>query len=199
VRVAGGQPARYHRGHEAEIDRRTTDPDRIDAMPIPMTCACGRSLRVKDEFAGRKAKCPGCGTVLTVPLPEAEREEEALEVLLAEPPPDEAPPRSAVRAEPPPPGPEPRPRAEGPSRRKRLRDEPRDVPNVEKRRRVPAVAFEEGWFGSVNAGVAGGLLMMVIAVVWFVLGLMADRIFFFPPILLVIGLVAIIKGLFGGE
>ncbi|HZY86690.1 MAG TPA: hypothetical protein VFE78_17780 [Gemmataceae bacterium] len=45
----------------------------------------------------------------------------------------------------------------------------------------------------------GGLLMMLIAVVWFVLGLMADRIFFYPPILLVIGLIAVVKGLFGGD
>jgi hypothetical protein len=168
-------------------------------MPIPMTCACGRSLRIKDEFAGRQAKCPACGVVLTVPRPEAAIEDEALEVLLAEPPPDQAPPRAAVRAEPPPPDAGPRPPAERPPRRKRLRDEPRDVPNVEKKSRTPAVAFEQGWFGSLNAGVAGGLLMMVIAVVWFVLGLMADRIFFYPPILLVIGLVAVVKGLFGGD
>ena len=37
-----------------------------------------------------------------------------------------------------------------------------------------------------------------VAVVWFVLGLMADRIFFYPPILFVVGLVAFIKGLVGG-
>jgi hypothetical protein len=166
-------------------------------MPIPMTCACGRSLRIKDEFAGRRAKCPGCGTVLHVPLPEVNDEEEPLEVLPAEPPAAEAPPREAIRAEPPPPEPAP-PRPSSPKRRNPRRDEPRDLPR-EERKRAPAVAFEEGWFGSINSGVVGGLLMIIIAVVWFVLGLMADRIFFYPPILLVIGLIAIIKGLFGGD
>lgn len=52
--------------------------------------------------------------------------------------------------------------------------------------------------GILNGGVAGGLLAMIGAAVWFVLGLMADRIFFYPPILFVIGLIAFIKGLAGG-
>lgn len=49
-----------------------------------------------------------------------------------------------------------------------------------------------------NSGMAGGALAMVIAVVWFVVGLAADRIFIYPPILFVIGLVAVFKGLFEG-
>jgi hypothetical protein len=43
--------------------------------------------------------------------------------------------------------------------------------------------------------VLGGAGMMVGAVVWFVVGWMAGRIFFYPPILFVIGIVALIKGL----
>jgi hypothetical protein len=39
-------------------------------MPIPLTCACGRSLRIKDDLAGRNIKCPQCGAVLTVPTPD---------------------------------------------------------------------------------------------------------------------------------
>ncbi|MBV8879989.1 MAG: hypothetical protein JO332_08505 [Planctomycetaceae bacterium] len=40
-----------------------------------------------------------------------------------------------------------------------------------------------------------GIGMMVGAVVWFVLGWMAGRIFFYPPILFVIGAVSVGKGL----
>jgi hypothetical protein len=29
------------------------------------------------------------------------------------------------------------------------------------------MAMEKGWFGNTNGGVLGGLLMMVIAVIWF--------------------------------
>lgn len=42
-------------------------------MPIKFRCpnaACGRALTVKDEAAGRTAKCPGCGEALVVPWPE---------------------------------------------------------------------------------------------------------------------------------
>jgi hypothetical protein len=41
----------------------------------------------------------------------------------------------------------------------------------------------------------GGVGMMVGAVVWFALGWMAGRIFFYPPILFVLGIVAVGKGL----
>jgi hypothetical protein len=34
-----------------------------------ITCACGRSLVVRDELAGKRVKCPGCGEILTVAQP----------------------------------------------------------------------------------------------------------------------------------
>lgn len=36
-------------------------------MPISFRCACGRQLKTKEEFAGRKVKCPACGQVAIVP------------------------------------------------------------------------------------------------------------------------------------
>jgi len=42
-------------------------------------------------------------------------------------------------------------------------------------------------------------LMIAIAVVWFYLGWQAGFIFFYPPILALIGLVAILKGLLEGN
>ena len=47
----------------------------------------------------------------------------------------------------------------------------------------------------IQKGVVGGILMVVIAVVWFFGGLAFDRIFFYPPILLIIGVYAIVKGI----
>jgi hypothetical protein len=47
-----------------------------------------------------------------------------------------------------------------------------------------------------NGGVLGGILMMVIAVVWFVVGIVAlDMIYFYPPILFIVGIVALVRGL----
>ncbi len=37
-------------------------------MAIPVTCeACGKSLKVPDKLAGKKAKCPKCQEVIRIP------------------------------------------------------------------------------------------------------------------------------------
>jgi uncharacterized protein (TIGR03067 family) len=40
---------------------------RTDQMAIKLTCGCGKSLSVKDEYAGRKVNCPACKMPLKVP------------------------------------------------------------------------------------------------------------------------------------
>ncbi len=53
--------------------------------------------------------------------------------------------------------------------------------------------------GSIfNGGVLGGVTAMMVAVAWFLAGLANDVIFFYPPILFVIGLGAFFKGLMKG-
>ena len=37
---------------------------------ITLRCSCGKGLRVRDHAAGKRIKCPACGTILTVPRPE---------------------------------------------------------------------------------------------------------------------------------
>ena len=61
-------------------------------MTITFRCdGCNTKVRVKDEFAGRKARCPSCRALLVVPHPESEPEEEPVE--LEEAPPPSPPPR----------------------------------------------------------------------------------------------------------
>jgi hypothetical protein len=38
-------------------------------MAIDFECPCGKKLKSKDEFAGKRTKCPQCGAGLTVPQP----------------------------------------------------------------------------------------------------------------------------------
>ncbi len=38
-------------------------------MPIDIHCGCGKHLRVRDELAGKRARCPACSTILAVPSP----------------------------------------------------------------------------------------------------------------------------------
>lgn len=46
-------------------------------MTIPLPCSCGKTLKVKEELAGKRIKCPACNQVLTVPVPELEPVEAA--------------------------------------------------------------------------------------------------------------------------
>jgi hypothetical protein len=67
-------------------------------MPITFTCDCGKQLRVKDELAGKRVKCPACAGGVTVPEPEPE-----FEVVDEAPPPKPAPrpaPKPAARPAP---------------------------------------------------------------------------------------------------
>jgi hypothetical protein len=53
-------------------------------MPVQLTCAgCKTTLKVRDDLAGRKVKCPKCAAVLTVP----DEGQDATEII---PGPDEA-------------------------------------------------------------------------------------------------------------
>ena len=60
-----------------------------------------------------------------------------------------------------------------------------------------------GFFGAeqrgIQKGVMGVLAMIAIAIVWFVVGWQMGYIYFYPPILLCIGIYALVKGLIKGN
>ena len=35
-------------------------------MAIQVLCSCGKTLTARDEHAGKRAKCPNCGSVITI-------------------------------------------------------------------------------------------------------------------------------------
>jgi hypothetical protein len=55
------------------VDRRATVPEltrRRNTVPIKTTCgACGKQFAVKDEYGGKRVRCPGCGDVVKVSRP----------------------------------------------------------------------------------------------------------------------------------
>jgi hypothetical protein len=55
------------------------------------------------------------------------------------------------------------------------------------------VGINIGWFRT-DAGLIGGSFIMVVALVWFFTGLQLGRLFFFPPFLFVIGIIAVVQG-----
>ncbi len=82
-----------------------------------------------------------------------------------------------------------------------------DVAEAERLQKLQAEVTEEessgGFFGpekkGMQKGVLGGVVMILIAIVWFVVGYAAGYIFYYPPILLIIGIVAVIKGMIEGN
>lgn len=36
-------------------------------MTIRFACPCGKHLKARDDFAGRRLRCPGCQVILTIP------------------------------------------------------------------------------------------------------------------------------------
>jgi hypothetical protein len=160
-------------------------------MAIVIPCPCGRSLRVKDEFAGRKVRCPGCTNVLSVPqaLQEKDAEHEALDYLLTDSPPEPpkrpntreavATPEEVMRR------PSVPPRYAPPTPAASVKS--RGPAQIKKRRRSGPLLV-------VHREIVAGVLMILGAIVWFGLGLAAGIIFIYPPILLVLGIGAVIRG-----
>ncbi len=49
-------------------------------MPITLNCPCGKTLRVPDASAGKRARCPVCQAVIDIPAPPPPEPEPVLEV-----------------------------------------------------------------------------------------------------------------------
>ena len=185
------EAACYHlinRGHNREvffaIERNPTVISRMCHVHCCKMCL-HQAVSRSQNLAGRTIRCRVCGNRLRVPRPELIEDEEPLTVLPADTSAEEEMREAVTEVVPP-----PRPIVRS------VRKLPLSARPVRRRRRSTPV-FEQGWFGGSNVGVIGGLLMIVIAIVWFVVGLAVGYIFFYPPVLLVIGIIAVVKGLAG--
>jgi hypothetical protein len=146
-----------------------------------ITCACGRSLVVRDELAGKRVKCPGCGEILTVAQPGPAKAKPAARAT-----PDEAAPRPkaapaapakarrpaaeddvqpAAKKTPPP---KARPREDEDEendrpRRKRDRDDDGNRPRRKKKAKPASMPFWARWVILGGGGVAGLAAALVVA------------------------------------
>ena len=64
-----------------------------------------------------------------------------------------------------------------------------------RRRQHSNVSFEKT---AVNSGVLGGVSLMALAVIWFIVGWACGYIFYYPPALFLVGVIALVKGLTTG-
>lgn len=81
-------------------------------MPVPVTCGCGKKMKVPDELVGRRVKCPGCGKGVAVPADDEDADDR-----------DEPAPRAA------------RVQREQPARRPAVRDDDEDDDDRPRKRR----------------------------------------------------------------
>jgi hypothetical protein len=177
---------------------------------ISVACPqCGKNLLVPSSVAGKQGRCPACQNVFLISPPPAYEED-------LEPIPDLAPldnsPFAPLASD---------PFAQGASSNLALQPvQPQSYyPNYQPAPQQLALAnhymanaaaslpqydpyaaksgdTDRDW--GINAGMGGGLLLMLGAVVWFFVALLVfDVIFFYPPIMFIIGLVAFFKGIAG--
>lgn len=147
---------------------------KVSERTVRMECSnCGKSLSFRSRLPKFSVVCPICGT-----RHHGER-------------PDRKPP-SAVHQ----PAPS-RPVEISPAATRPL---PLEKPASKEPEGTTEAGSDDGFFGpemrAFRNGIPGGVAMMAIAVVWFVVGLQFDRIFFYPPILFLFGVAACIKGVF---
>lgn len=160
----------------------------------PYRCEdCQTTLKLTDQHLGRKIRCPRCRSVLEIP--ECPQQPE-------QPSTDWTGPResdffsSRPRGEESVEAPSEPPAPEQDGQPFEYDWEFPDLPTEP----VQPTEMPGGTVRGINWGtVVFGVGLMVVAAVWFVAGLVAGVIFFYPPILLIVGLVTLIKGLFGYE
>jgi hypothetical protein len=164
-------------------------------MSISVVCEhCGWKADVKDASAGKKGKCPTCGEPVVVPLASeaADLEAAAAAALLQD---DEG-------SAPPPPHSYGPPRMASPYSPNRSPDRAPTSPAKKFEYKIKSrgdTKRREGNRSGVHPGIWIGLLMMAGAAIWFFVALAAGWIFFYPPILFVVGLVRFLYGLAGRD
>jgi hypothetical protein len=173
-------------------------------MPITVNCPCQNSYRVKDELAGKRIKCPHCQQAVDVPQNDS-GDYAATDSYQRAPISDqpdqyspfsfpEAPRQPLASASDPQAGNMPYPQAGSGGGM----HSPYDASPYQAAAPVQSSYAAQPKPGVNTGAIFAGLGMMVGAIVWFVAGLfLADRIFFYPPILFIFGIVSLIKGLLG--
>lgn len=176
-------------------------------MSITLSCACGRSLRVNDDLVGRKVRCPACQAVLTVPT-DAIEEVPAQKLRAGAPPPPV--PRRAKKVD----EDRKRPREfaphdwddddddedDGPRRKSSGRDRDDDDDDDRPRKKSKPRTTNRSSSRIFNSATVTGLLLMVGSFLWFIFSLMVlHRINVYMVVLFVVGVVSLVRGLWGEE
>ena len=197
------------------LNPKSADPVPVDTLQyFSHGCECGRTLRVAKGEKPKLAKCP-CGSTFSVPSAELTASQPtvtkaipAQAIPLAKPvelsedhsfpdlPSYHAPPvsyRGEISAS----------VASAPIRTsgafgERPTNQSVASSYLENARQESSNSTYEttgGWSNFFDATVIGGLVVMLVAVGWFVAGLAADVIFFYPPGRFILRMITVVKGI----
>jgi hypothetical protein len=187
----------------------------VATSKVPVPCPkCGKQLMVPLAAAGKQGRCPGCTHVFTLPaLLEAPESDELPRLAPLEsdlfgrgvptsgyqlpqsaPQGNYAPPAAYGSAPAQQPYPYAEPQPVNPYMATAYAEAAQKPHNPQKYNH--AFGLEQR---GLDAGMMGGLLMMVIGAVWLVVGLYFGLLFWYAPILCIIGLVGFLRGLFTGN
>ncbi len=170
-------------------------------MPILLNCPCGRSMRIKDEFAEKKIKCPACLEIMKVPPRDVDMEDAAARALLEDDPKPADLDSAGV------PGARtslPEQNADPGYQFEPQQPPPPASPEYSKKKRKPAAIKRKK--SSIRSGLpqiaispqilasAGTFLF---GLVWLLIALQFNRIYFYAIFLIFAGLYGIIAGLSG--
>ena len=178
-------------------------------MPITLNCACGKILRIPDQHAGKRVKCPACNGILATAPPQPAFEvveDEPRKLTTARPVAQPARPRadddddeesySVPKAERTSSARKPTPTLRKPE------DEPR--PRKKKKRRISRRAgaragAETGRRIGYIAGGAFGLVLGILCLMWGNSGegRGATRLMIFGGIIAIAGLIGLVQGITG--
>lgn len=183
------------------------------AVKVPVSCPqCGKQLMVPTTAAGKQGRCPACTHVFMLPaLLEAPESDDLPQLApLASDSFGQNVPTSGYQLQPTAPpaySPASYPYGNPPAQQPYAPQQPVNpymtnayAQAAEKQQNPEkyshAFGLEQRGF---DAGMMGGLAMMLIGGVWFVAGLYFGLIFWYAPILCVIGLVGFVRGMFTGN
>ena len=173
-------------------------------MTIRVGCQCGKRFAAPDHLAGKSVPCPSCGSPILIAAPPAKAA--ALAPIASDDPFGPLSPLPAAQddlwnslpqqAAWPPPQPAWQPPAFAPPaqdfRASVHSSLAQDYMASAHQQNVEQKGEMDAWG---TGKIVSGILMMTFACVWFFGGLLFGIIFFFPPVLFIAGLIALINGL----
>lgn len=136
-------------------------------MAIEFDCACGKLLRVDDESAGKRAKCPACLSLSNVP--DLATEDVAFRTLMDAP---------------------------EPIRKLAVLDEPEKIKKVRRPRRETDEERRRPWI-AFSPAMIWGILFMLVGGGLTAYGLLDGWLHSWPLIIFILGFISVMRGLMG--